>query len=105
MRVAITGATGFVGPHLLRDLLAAGHEPVGLSNMETADLGVPYVSCDLTRSWQRFGPVIEAEVKAQALTGGAAPLVIPVHEFGMARLRGTFALVLQKHFSTVGEGA
>jgi predicted NBD/HSP70 family sugar kinase len=58
---------------------------------------------DLTRSWQRFGPVIEAEVKAQALTGGAAPPVVPVHEYGMARLRGTFALVLQKHFSTVRE--
>ena len=60
---------------------------------------------DLTRSWQRFGPVIEAEVKAQALTGGAVPLVVPVHEFGMARLRGTFALVLQKHFSSAREAA
>jgi uncharacterized protein YbjT (DUF2867 family) len=25
MRVAITGGTGFVGQHLLRDLLGAGH--------------------------------------------------------------------------------
>jgi predicted NBD/HSP70 family sugar kinase len=55
---------------------------------------------DLTRSWQRFGPVIEAEVKAQILPGGGMPLVMPAHEDGMARLRGTVALVLQKHFGT-----
>ena len=54
---------------------------------------------DLTRSWLRFGPVLEREVKAQALTGGEVPMIIPVHEDGMARLRGTVALVLQKHFS------
>ena len=54
---------------------------------------------DLTRSWHRFGPVIEAEVQAQVLPGGAAPIVQPVHEGGMARLRGTVALVLHKHFA------
>jgi predicted NBD/HSP70 family sugar kinase len=54
---------------------------------------------DLTRSWHRFGPVIESEVLAQVLPGGVAPLVVPTHEDGMARLRGTVALVLQKHFS------
>jgi predicted NBD/HSP70 family sugar kinase len=53
---------------------------------------------DLTRSWQLFGPVIEAEVKAQVLPGGHVPRVIPVHEDGMGRLRGTVALVLQKDF-------
>ncbi len=55
---------------------------------------------DLTRSWHRFGPVIQAEVQAQVLPGGVAPRLIPVHEDGMARLRGTVALVLQKHFGT-----
>jgi len=53
---------------------------------------------DLTRSWHRFGPIIEAEVRAQVLPGAAAPRLIPGHEGGMARLRGTVALVLQKHF-------
>ena len=55
---------------------------------------------DLTRSWRRFGPVIESEVQAQVLPGGCAPRVIQVHEDGMARLRGTVALVLQKHFGS-----
>ncbi len=58
---------------------------------------------DLTRSWQRFGPVIESEVQAQVLPGGCPPKLIPVHEDGMARLRGTVALVLQKDFGAIRE--
>lgn len=56
---------------------------------------------DLTRSWHRFGPIIEAEVQAQVLSGGCAPRLIPAHEDGMARLRGTVALILQKDFGTL----
>lgn len=56
---------------------------------------------DLTRSWHRFGPVIQAEVEDQVLPGSSPPLVTPAHEDGMARLRGTVALVLQKHFGAV----
>ena len=58
---------------------------------------------DLTRSWQRFGPIIEAEVQAQVLPGGLAPQLLPTNEDGMARLRGTVALILQKHFGAVRE--
>jgi predicted NBD/HSP70 family sugar kinase len=58
---------------------------------------------DLTRSWHRFGPVIEAEVQAQVLPGGCPPRLIPAHEDGMARLRGTVALVLQKDFGASRE--
>ena len=54
---------------------------------------------DLTHSWHRFGSIIEAEVQAQVLPGGIAPRLVPAYEDGMARLRGTVALVLQKHFS------
>jgi hypothetical protein len=43
--------------------------------------------------------VIESEVQDQILPGGIAPALVPAHEDGMARLRGTIALVLQKHFS------
>ncbi|HEY3838544.1 MAG TPA: ROK family transcriptional regulator [Bryobacteraceae bacterium] len=53
---------------------------------------------DLTRSWHRFGPVIETEVQRQVLPGGCPPRLVPAHEDGRARLRGTVALVLQKHF-------
>jgi predicted NBD/HSP70 family sugar kinase len=54
---------------------------------------------DLTRSWHLFGPLLEADVAAQVLPGGQTPHLVAVHEDGMARLRGTVALVLRKHFS------
>jgi predicted NBD/HSP70 family sugar kinase len=56
---------------------------------------------DLTRSWHRFGPILETEVQAQVLPGGAIPRLMPSYEEGMARLRGTVALVLQKDFGTL----
>jgi len=43
---------------------------------------------DLTRSWTRFGTVIEAEIQAQVLPGGVTPKLIPAFEDGLARLRG-----------------
>lgn len=58
---------------------------------------------DLTRSWSRVGPIIEAEVRDQVLPGGRPPLLVPAYEDGMARLRGTVALVLQKHFGSIDE--
>jgi predicted NBD/HSP70 family sugar kinase len=60
---------------------------------------------DLTRSWQRFGPIIEAQVRAQVLPGGCIPRIQPAHEDGMGRLRGTVALVLQKDFGSHAEGS
>ncbi|HUI56840.1 MAG TPA: ROK family protein [Bryobacteraceae bacterium] len=53
---------------------------------------------ELTRAWDRFGPVIDAEVLAQVLPGGCAPRLEPASEDGLARLRGTVALILQKDF-------
>jgi predicted NBD/HSP70 family sugar kinase len=59
------------------------------------------ITGDLTRSWHRFGPIIEAEVLAQVLPGGCPPRLIPADDDGMSRLRGTVALVLQKDFGAV----
>ena len=53
---------------------------------------------DLTRSWKRFEAVIKPEVLEQVLPGGVAPQLIPAPEGGVARLRGTVALVLEKDF-------
>jgi len=57
---------------------------------------------ELTRAWHRFGSIIESEVQDQVLPGGGVPRLIPAYEDGMARLRGTVALVMQKDFGVAG---
>jgi predicted NBD/HSP70 family sugar kinase len=52
---------------------------------------------EFTRLWERMGPIIEAEVASSVLVG-KPPRIRPAADPGMARLRGTVALVLQKHF-------
>ena len=48
MRLAVTGATGFVGSHLLDAALAAGHEVAALTRREqTQREGVDWISGDL----------------------------------------------------------
>jgi predicted NBD/HSP70 family sugar kinase len=63
----------------------------GLSPEEIVVVG------EFTKLWSRLGPVIEAEVAAGVLVG-KSPRVRPATDPRMARLRGTVALVLQKHF-------
>ncbi len=53
---------------------------------------------EITRAWNRFAPLIEREVTASSLPG-PAPRIQPAHDGETARLRGTVALVLQKHFA------
>jgi predicted NBD/HSP70 family sugar kinase len=54
---------------------------------------------EITRAWSRFGPVIVKEINAYPLPG-KAPCIRPAHDGETARLRGTVALVLQKHFAS-----
>jgi GDP-4-dehydro-6-deoxy-D-mannose reductase len=68
MQVAITGVTGFVGPHVVSELLAAGHEVLGVSDVEDARLDVPFVTCDLTRVWPEELDGVEAVVHLAGLS-------------------------------------
>jgi predicted NBD/HSP70 family sugar kinase len=56
------------------------------------------VVAEFTRLWHRMGPVIEAEVASGVLVGKPPRVRPAVAEPSMARLRGTVALLLQKHF-------
>jgi len=57
---------------------------------------------EFTRLWSQLGPVIESEV-AQSVLIGKPPRIRPAGaEPSVARLRGTVALVLQKHFGERG---
>lgn len=51
---------------------------------------------DLTASWARFAPVVEAELEGKLLAGTAPRLVITA-DAELARIRGAAALVLQRH--------
>jgi predicted NBD/HSP70 family sugar kinase len=62
------------------------------------------VVAEFSRLWQRFGPVIEAEVASGVLIGKAPRVRPALAEPSMARLRGTVALVLQRHFAPSAYG-
>ncbi|HWF93201.1 MAG TPA: ROK family protein [Terriglobales bacterium] len=62
------------------------------------------IAGEFARLWERFGPVIESEVAASMLVGNP-PRVRPASDPGVARLRGTVALVLQKHFGPAERAA
>jgi predicted NBD/HSP70 family sugar kinase len=53
---------------------------------------------ELTAAWNRLGPLIESEMRSQTLGGTKPPELVPASEAGQGRMRGTVALVLQRHF-------
>lgn len=54
---------------------------------------------DLTRLWSFFEPLIKTELETHVVLPHAIPRIIPGRDGAQARLRGTIALVLQKHFA------
>jgi glucokinase-like ROK family protein len=52
---------------------------------------------EVTRAWDRVGPIVQKVVKERARTH-AATRIVPTDDVLQPRLRGTVALVLQKHF-------
>jgi predicted NBD/HSP70 family sugar kinase len=52
---------------------------------------------EITRAWNLVGPIINEVVKSRSFTH-ASTRVVPTDPTGDPRLRGTIALVLQKHF-------
>jgi predicted NBD/HSP70 family sugar kinase len=52
---------------------------------------------EVTRLWNRIGPIIEEVVKSRSFTH-ARTRIVPADPATQPRLRGTIALVLQKHF-------
>jgi len=54
------------------------------------------ITGDLTACWARFGPLVQAELKATMLAGPAPRLGV-TNDGELSRLRGAAAVVLQRH--------
>lgn len=86
MRILVLGAAGFIGRHIVSELLAAGHIPVGavrrMQDFARAFPGVETVACDLTQDlsaqdWTSRLRNIDAVVNAAGLLNG--PQMEAVH--------------------------
>ncbi|MEO6817674.1 MAG: ROK family protein [Edaphobacter sp.] len=54
------------------------------------------ITGDLTTSWGRFGPIVQAELEGTMLAG-TAPRLMVTNDGELSRLRGGAAVVLQRH--------
>lgn len=76
----------------------AHHLGVGLAMLVTGLApDVLVVVGEVTRAWDRVGPIVEQAVKARSFTH-ATTRILPTDPDAQPRLRGTVALVMQKHF-------
>lgn len=80
MRILVLGAAGFIGRHIVSELLSSGHAPVGAvrrsEDFARAFPGVDIIACDLTRDlsvadWLPRLEAIDVVVNAAGLLRGA----------------------------------
>jgi nucleoside-diphosphate-sugar epimerase len=86
LRIAVTGANGFVGRHLLRALAGAGHEAVGLVRSGAAAASVSELGAAV---W--VVPRLEAGALREALAGADA--VVHLAQIGAERAGATYEAV------------
>jgi predicted NBD/HSP70 family sugar kinase len=65
--------------------------------MATISPEVILITGELTSSWQRFGPIVQAEMEAGVLAG-SAPHLTTAGDGADARLLGAAAVLMQRHF-------
>lgn len=91
MRLAVTGATGFVGSHLLDVVTAAGHEVVALTRREQAPREqVTWVSGDLhdRAALERLVTGADAVIHVAGVISGHTPAL-----FERGNVEGTLAML------------
>jgi len=77
----------------------APHVGAGLAVLATGlSPGRIMVIGEVTRAWRRTGPIID-RVLAKRCRWHARPEIEAVQDADQPRLRGTIALVIQKHFA------
>lgn len=102
MRVAVTGASGFVGGAVARALLAQGHEIVTFARRDPEILGAQHFSWDLTTGPLATPPCVDAVVHAAAAVADGLDLdtAYTVNVGGTALVRETFPRARFVHISS-----
>jgi len=68
MRVFVTGATGFIGSAVVKELIGAGHQVVGLSRSREKAVALAASGADVL-----LGSVEDAEVLKKGVAGAEVP--------------------------------
>lgn len=82
MKVAVIGGAGFLGSHMVRALLAAGHEPVVVDNLSVGQKkwipeGVQFIEYDITKAATRGVELVRLFEKCQWVMNYAAMPFVP----------------------------
>jgi GDP-4-dehydro-6-deoxy-D-mannose reductase len=76
-KIALTGINGFVGKHVARQLVAAGHSVIGIGNGERVDNDIRpilenYIQQDIAEAWPNIEPVdVVINLAALAVVGAS----------------------------------
>lgn len=90
MRVAITGATGFVGTRLVKDLLAAGHDAIALTRSKGSASHLP------AETEVREVDLFDAEAMRAALEGSEAVVHLAGANLSSSRWSKSYRKVIRE---------